>query len=1014
MRKRFILLLFCCLQLSASYCQTTDLAISVEAQDLSGNDISQAHIYEEFQYLVTITNSGDAVSNAIFSEIFNANANIFSYVSQNPVGGTSLITDFNLMNNELTGTITNFPASSSIEIKIGIRAPRTVGGIATTANIFVPNGVTDTNPSNNISIISIDITDTPIDFTVVQQQISPPEGTPISAWGDTVTYHFTITNNSAITYPLQNFKSFLALSSPLNYGGAPVVFVSAECISATNGTTCIDNIIIPTEAVLISTRGEQLMLEFYESHELTSQGSITLELIYQFLEPSCAIEIGTIEMLSTGEIIVDHDNESSNDSNEVNTILLSSTLCLDTDVCIETIQTDPAAGTAFSWNDPVTFETTICNNGPLDAEVIASLRNTSDVVSWQILSVECIPSASTIPCSTTNFANAGSYWVSDFFNMPVGEILTIRTIVIFLEPDCIINPGSAISTIKSNISIESGEIADSFLNNNSDDELINLPDAEPCDTVDLEITKTQISPMLPEGSSEDNTTAWGSITYEITAANLSPDDTIFELSDFMDVTDDSIVTAILESVTCISTTGTAVCNTIEHASIGVELDGVSDDNDNTPDVFWEILLEDNWLLPGNSSITFEVVINWFPICSAQPIPAINNATIEPDAAFIDDVSGNNRSLVATYFAPCVDLVVQTFPEVPSVIVNQPFNWIVDITNSNTSSNAVDVTFEDVLDSVFIVNGLPSCQVSSGTATCISNFSINGNIISGTIPNMEAGSTVRILIPVIAPAFGGAFVNMAEGIPSPVNNEELTPETNISISSVRVLAPTLEKAFNPEQIYTNETSRLTFTVFNPNINTEEDNIAFTDNLPVNLVLASEAQWVSSNGSTANFIGNIGDTFVGVTNLNIPIGVASCTFSVTVTSTVPGFYINNDINFTDQNNIDTSQVYAELEVIQNPNSEIDCLKIPEVFTPNNDGTNDNFVITCLEDYESNSLKIYNRYGVLIFQQNNYTNTWDGKPNSGLLHDIDKPVPVGTYYYILKIENEKPIIGWVYLNY
>ena len=196
MCKRFILLLFCCLLFNASYCQSTDLAISVEAQDLSGNDISQAHIYEEFQYLVTITNSGDAVSNAIFSEIFNANANIFSYISQNPVGGTSLITDFNLMNNELTGTITNFPASSSIEIKIGIRAPRTVGGIATTANIFVPNGVTDTNPSNNISIISIDITDTPIDFTVVQQQISPPEGTPISAWGDTVTYHFTITNNS--------------------------------------------------------------------------------------------------------------------------------------------------------------------------------------------------------------------------------------------------------------------------------------------------------------------------------------------------------------------------------------------------------------------------------------------------------------------------------------------------------------------------------------------------------------------------------------------------------------------------------------------------------------------------------------------------------------------------------------------------------------------------------------------------------------------------------------------------
>lgn len=37
--------------------QTTDLSVVVEAQDLSGNEISQAHIYEEFQYIVTIINT---------------------------------------------------------------------------------------------------------------------------------------------------------------------------------------------------------------------------------------------------------------------------------------------------------------------------------------------------------------------------------------------------------------------------------------------------------------------------------------------------------------------------------------------------------------------------------------------------------------------------------------------------------------------------------------------------------------------------------------------------------------------------------------------------------------------------------------------------------------------------------------------------------------------------------------------------------------------------------------------
>ena len=92
-----------------------------------------------------------------------------------------------------------------------------------------------------------------------------------------------------------------------------------------------------------------------------------------------------------------------------------------------------------------------------------------------------------------------------------------------------------------------------------------------------------------------------------------------------------------------------------------------------------------------------------------------------------------------------------------------------------------------------------------------------------------------------------------------------------------------------------------------------------------------------------------------NLNIPEGVENCTFSVEVSSNVPGLYINNNSNFTDQINIDTSQVLAELEVIQNPNSEINCVEIPEVITPNNDMTNDVFVIPCLEDYTNPFLKI-----------------------------------------------------------
>ncbi|WP_223032400.1 gliding motility-associated C-terminal domain-containing protein [Hanstruepera marina] len=1014
MLKQTLLQLFAFLSLLVCYSQSTDLAISVEAQDLDGSDISQAHIYEEFQYLVTITNSGNAVENAFFSQTINQNVSVLSFISQNPVGGTSLITDLSISGNEITGTIASFPASSSIEIKVVVKAPENIGGIATSVNISPPDNITDTNPSNNVSIISIDITDVAIDFTIFQEQVSPPQGTAISAWNDSVTYHFTITNNSAISFSLNAFRHHLSLNSPLSYGSAYVELISVMCIESTNGTACIEDLDFTPGLQLIDSTSPEPLFEFTESHDITSNGTLTLELIYKYHEPECATEIGIIETLSSGAIEINHDNESSNTSNEIITELLTSDFCQETDVCIDTVQIDPIFGTPINYNQIITLETTVCNNGPLDADVLVSLRNYTVDLIWEIQSITCIAGSSTMPCNDINFANAGQYWVSNTFNMPVGEILVIHTELKFLEPECSPNSDPEYGNMRSNITILSNGITDSDLNNNNDADIVQLPTAELCDIVDLEIIKTQISPELPEGSTEDQTTSWGPITYQITASNLSPDDTFIELIDFMPLVDISTATAVLESVSCVSSTGNATCQDLQHTNIGVELDGVSDNDEDTPDVFWEIILDDNWLLPGNSSITFEVVINWIPECSFDVIPTINNVSLYPDSSFIDTVEGNNNSSVTTYFAPCIDLVVQTFPEFPTVLANQSFNWIVDITNSGTSVSAQDVTFENLLGSEFTLNGIPSCQTTFGNADCITLFDIDGNFISGNISNMEEGSTIRIIIPVEAPSYGGAFTNTAEAIPSPQNNEELTPETNISISSVQVLAPTLEKSFNPDIIFTNEISTLTFTIFNPNINTPETDVAFIDNLPNGLILTSSPEWVSSNGSSGNFLGDIGNNFVGIENLNIPIGVSSCSFSVDVTSSEPGIFVNSTSNFTNQNNIDTSQVYAELEVLQNPNEGLNCVKIPQVFTPNNDGINDYFNIECLEDFQSNKLLIYNRYGALLFEAENYTNDWAGKPNRGFIHDKNKPLPVGTYYYILTLENEKPIIGWVYLNY
>ncbi|QNF32771.1 gliding motility-associated C-terminal domain-containing protein [Adhaeribacter swui] len=73
------------------------------------------------------------------------------------------------------------------------------------------------------------------------------------------------------------------------------------------------------------------------------------------------------------------------------------------------------------------------------------------------------------------------------------------------------------------------------------------------------------------------------------------------------------------------------------------------------------------------------------------------------------------------------------------------------------------------------------------------------------------------------------------------------------------------------------------------------------------------------------------------------------------------------------------------------------IPNVFTPNGDGKNDTFVpgVTCLPT----DLKVFNRWGQLVYNQKNYQNTWDGKD-----------LPEGIYFYHLTNSKGNNWKGWV----
>ncbi|HEX8020923.1 MBG domain-containing protein [Mucilaginibacter sp.] len=69
------------------------------------------------------------------------------------------------------------------------------------------------------------------------------------------------------------------------------------------------------------------------------------------------------------------------------------------------------------------------------------------------------------------------------------------------------------------------------------------------------------------------------------------------------------------------------------------------------------------------------------------------------------------------------------------------------------------------------------------------------------------------------------------------------------------------------------------------------------------------------------------------------------------------------------------------------------IPNTFTPNGDGANDKWNISALSKYPKCSVSIFTRYGILLFYSIGYGQAWDGTYHNS-------PLPVGTYYYIIKV--------------
>ncbi len=72
------------------------------------------------------------------------------------------------------------------------------------------------------------------------------------------------------------------------------------------------------------------------------------------------------------------------------------------------------------------------------------------------------------------------------------------------------------------------------------------------------------------------------------------------------------------------------------------------------------------------------------------------------------------------------------------------------------------------------------------------------------------------------------------------------------------------------------------------------------------------------------------------------------------------------------------------------------IPNGFSPNGDGYNDTWQIDLINLFPDCEVEVFNRWGEPLFYSKGYNTPWNGTYNG-------KPVPVGTYYYLIRLHDK-----------
>ena len=137
-----------------------------------------------------------------------------------------------------------------------------------------------------------------------------------------------------------------------------------------------------------------------------------------------------------------------------------------------------------------------------------------------------------------------------------------------------------------------------------------------------------------------------------------------------------------------------------------------------------------------------------------------------------------------------------------------------------------------------------------------------------------------------------------------------------------------------------------------------------------------------------------------NSGAPVGTNSNVLNVTdVIASTPSGQVVFPVTYT----LTVTSTNTGCETSSNVLIESAYCNIQKGISPDGNGSNDFFDLRLMD---VKKLEIFNRYGIKVYSQSDYTDQWKGQSNKG------EDLPSATYYYMIEFNSGEPKTGWIYL--